>query len=102
MHTGLEPNDAIELIDFDKVLNKFTFGKSDNVELAGYDFIDYTITVTGIITDANGNFIGEKIARFVLKVKNPCVMADFVYKIDNPLPNKVYTLGSNAPDGLVW
>ena len=102
MHTGLNPNEAIELITFDKVLNKFKFGFSENVSLAGFDSLDYTITVTGMIQDANGNFLSEAIASFVLTVRNPCVMDDFVYIIDKPLPNKVYTLGSMAPDGLTW
>ena len=49
MHTGLNPNEAAELIIFDNVENTFKFGISDNVALAGFEYIDYTITVTGMI-----------------------------------------------------
>ena len=102
IHTGLNPNEASELITFEAALNKFKFGMSENVAIAGYGFIDYTVTVTALLVDDNGNFLNEAISSFNLRVKNPCVDPDYVGIHASPLPSKVYTLGSLAPAGLMW
>ena len=47
--TNMSPLEGLPAIEFDDVLNKFTFGLSQNIALAGDSFIDYTVTVTGMI-----------------------------------------------------
>ena len=96
IHTSLNPNEAIELTEFDDTLNEFTFGISENMALAGDGFIDYTVTVTGMTS------VSEETVSFNLRIKNPCIDPENAEFNESPLSSKVYTLGDFAPGGLVW
>ena len=87
IYTGINPNSAIQLVEFDDTLNEFTFGLSNNIALAGNTFIDYTVTVTGMTS------VSEETVSFTLKVKNPCLDPELVHIIPSTLDNIVYNLG---------
>ena len=75
-----------KLVSFDLNTMTFTFGSSDEIDLAGNDAIDYTITVTGInigVTSA-ASVANTLVRSFVLRVKNPCLDPDFI-TIEEPM-----------------
>ena len=67
--------------------------------LAGTDFSDYTLTVTG----TSGNVTPVSVSdTFNLRIKNPCVDSTYVQIAEATLTSQTYQLFDLASTGLQW